>query len=133
MTDLSKVAASPDLAVPGPAPDIPAEAGNEKRQHPRYRCDGYAEVFLPQGALLFRGRILNLSQTGCYIETALLDLERGTQVEVYFVTNQLQLRVLGNIVALRRKRGAGIAFVNVSPRRALQIAMLVEELAAKKS
>jgi len=107
--------------------------GSEKRQHPRYGCEGYAEVFLPQGGLLFRGRILNLSVTGCYIETALLNLERGTQVEVFFVTNQLQFRILGNIAVLRPKRGAGIAFLNVSPRRALQIAMLVTELAEKKA
>jgi PilZ domain len=105
--------------------------GREKRRHPRYRCEGHAEVFLPHGGLLFRGRILNLSASGCYIETAYLNLERGTQVEVYFVTNQLQFRVLGTVAALHRKRGAGIAFANVSPRRALQIATLVSELAEK--
>lgn len=49
------------------------------------------------------------------------------------MTNQLQFRVLGNIAALRRKRGAGVAFVNVSTRRALQIATLVGELAEKQS
>ena len=130
MGDLANITASSLPAIPNP--DLEAE-GREKRQHPRYGCDGYAEVFLPQGGLLFRGRILNLSQTGCYIETALLDLERGTQVEVYFVTNQLQFRVQGNVAALRRKRGAGIAFVNVSPRRSLQIALLVDELAQKKA
>jgi hypothetical protein len=132
MTDLSKLTASPELAIAGPDPSVQADdEGSEKRLHPRYRCDGYAEVFLPQGGLLFRGQILNLSQTGCYIETALLNLERGTQVEVYFVTNQLQFRVLGTIAALRKKRGAGIAFLNVNPRRALQIAMLIDELASK--
>ena len=120
------------MTAPNPPGQLEGEAGGrEQRHYPRYGCDGYAEVFLPQGGLLFRGRILNLSVTGCYVETALLDLERGTQVEVYFVTNQLQFRVLGNIAALRRKRGAGIKFVNVSPRRALQITMLVDELAAK--
>jgi hypothetical protein len=103
----------------------------EQRRHPRYACEGNAEVFLPHGGLLFRGRILNLSMSGCYIETALLHLERGTQVEVYFVTNQLQFQVLGNIAALRRKRGVGIAFLNISPRRALQIATLVGELAER--
>jgi len=111
---------------------LPREHGREQRRHPRYACEGYAEVFLPHGGLLFRGRILDLSMTGCYIETALLNLERGTQVEVYFVTNQLQFRVLGNVAALRRKRGAGIAFLNVSPRRALQIATLVGELAERQ-
>jgi len=129
MSNLIHTTSSPALALrnsDGPACE------EEKRLHPRYGCDGYAEVFLPQGGLLFRGRILNLSLTGCYIETALLDLERGTQVEVFFVTNQLQFRVQGNVAVLRPKRGAGIAFVNVSPRRAMQIATLVQELAEKK-
>jgi len=111
---------------------FPGEQNREQRRHPRYACEGYAEVFLPHGGLLFRGRILDLSMSGCYIETALLNLERGTQVEVYFVTNQLQFRVLGNVAVVRRKRGAGIAFLNVSPRRALQIAMLVGELAERQ-
>jgi PilZ domain len=135
MSDLLNITASPGLAVPSSDGDIPENEmqGKEKREHPRYGCEGYAEVFLPQGGLLFHGRILNLSRTGCYIETPLLDLERGTQVEVYFVTNQLQFRVLGNIAALRRKRGAGIVFVNLSLRKALQIATLVGELADKET
>jgi len=82
--------------------------------------------------LLFRGRILDLSVSGCFIETAMPNLERGTLVEVYFVTNQLQLRVQGNITEVRQKRGAGISFVNVSPRRAERIAALVSELAEKQ-
>ena len=115
-----------------PTREAAERQGREQRRHPRYACEGYAEVFLPHGGLLFRGRILDLSLSGCYIETALLNLERGTQVEVYFVTNQLQFRVLGNVAVLRRKRGAGIAFVNVSPRKALQIATLVGELAEQQ-
>ena len=125
MSKLSKPIASPGSP-------IVEHRSSEKRRHPRYRCEGHAEVFLPHGGLLFRGRILNLSMTGCYIETALLNLERGTQVEVFFVTNRLQFRVLGNIAALRPKRGAGISFLNVSPRRALQIATMVSELAEQK-
>lgn len=72
------------------APAIDEHRPADKRVHPRYGCEGHAEVFLPHAGLLIRGRILNLSMSGCYIETALLNLERGTQVEVYFVTNQLQ-------------------------------------------
>ena len=114
-----------------PSADLTAasEQGADKRRHPRYSCDGYAEVFLPHGGLLFRGRISNLSVSGCFVETTMANLERGTLVEVYFVANQLQFRVQGNIAEVRQKRGAGIAFVNVSPRRAAQIAALVSELA----
>jgi hypothetical protein len=114
-----------------PECNVPEEQGREQRRHPRYQCEGLAEVFLPHGGLLVRGRILNLSISGCYIETEQLNLERGTQVEVYFATNQLQFRVQGNVAALRRKRGVGIAFLHVSPRRAEQINMLVEELSEK--
>jgi hypothetical protein len=119
--------------VPAAEPQSAEPPVEEKRRHPRYRCDGTAEVFLPHGGLLLRGRISNLSVSGCYVETAMLNLERGTLVEVYFVTNQLQFRVQGNIAEVRRKRGAGISFVNVSPRRALQIARLVRELAERQS
>ena len=109
-----------------PASELPAE---EKRRHPRYSCEGNAEVLLPQGGMHFRGRILDLSVAGCFIETAMPRLERGTLVEVYFVTNQLQFRVQGNIAEVREKRGAGISFVNVSRRRAAEIAALIAELA----
>jgi hypothetical protein len=130
MSDPSNVAGD----VPGNVPDLPRPEmtepqGREQRRYPRYACEGHAEVFLPHGGLLFRGQILNLSLSGCYVETALLNLERGTHVEVYFVTNQLQFRVMGNIAVLRRRRGVGISFVNVSERRARHLASLVKELA----
>jgi hypothetical protein len=107
-------------------------AAEEKRRHPRYRCDGYAEVFLPHGGLLFRGRIANLSVSGCYIETTMANLERGTLIEAYFVTNQLQFRVQGNIAEVRKRSGVGISFLNVSPRRARQISTLIGELAEEQ-
>jgi hypothetical protein len=116
-----------------PANPIATNPIKDKRRHPRYTCHGYAEVFLPHGGLLFRGRILDLSVSGCFIETKMPKLERGTSVEVYFVTNQLPFRVQGNIAEVRQKRGAGISFVNVSPRRATQITALIGELAEQKA
>lgn len=99
-----------------------------RRRCPRYPCEGRAEVFVPHGALLFQGKILDLSLSGCFIETPALNLERGTHVEVYFVARQMQFRVAGHIAVLHRKRGAGIAFRNLAPRRAQQVADLVREL-----
>jgi PilZ domain len=99
-----------------------------RRRHPRYPCEGRAEVFVPHGALLFQGRILDLSLSGCFIETLTLNLERGTHVEVFFVAGQMQFRIAGHIAVLHRKRGAGIAFQSLSPRRARQVADLVHEL-----
>jgi hypothetical protein len=133
MSNLTRIEVHPTPAVMQsqdlPTPELPAE---EKRRHPRYSCDGSAEVYLPHGGLLFRGRISNLSISGCFIETAMVNLERGTLVEVYFIANQLQFRVQGNIAEVRHKRGAGISFINVSPRRAMQISTLIAELAEKQ-
>src|SRR6201997_5940946 len=130
----TKMTAAPAVVQGGEAAGskLPANRIKDKRRHQRYACNGYAEVFLPHGGLLFRGRILDLSVSGCFIETLLPKLERGTSVEVYFVTNQLQFRVQGNIAEVREKRGAGISFVHVSPRRAVQIALLIGELAEQQ-
>ena len=99
-----------------------------RRRHVRYACEGRAEVFLPHGGLLLRGKILDLSLSGCFIETPALTLERGTRVEVFFVARRMQFRVSGHIAAVSRKRGAGVAFQNLSPRLARQVADLVREL-----
>ena len=54
----------------------------ERRQHPRFAVDGWAEVVVADGSLLFRGRVLDVSLAGCYIETeARLRLAPGTLVE----------------------------------------------------
>lgn len=111
-----------------PSAKVPAV---NRRRHPRYACEGHAEVFLPHGGLLLRGKILDLSMSGCFIETAAINLERGTRVEVYFTARQLRFRVGGHIAVLHRKRGAGLAFEHLSPRNARQIAELVGELEGK--
>jgi hypothetical protein len=49
-------------------------------------------------------------------------------VEVHFTTRQLQFRVAGNIAAPHHRRGAGIAFQDLSPRNARQITDLIREL-----
>lgn len=99
-----------------------------RRHHPRYPCEGKAEVFVPHGALLFGGEILDLSYSGCFVETPGLDLERGTPVEVSFVAHQMRFRVAGKIAVIYARRGAGIAFEKLSQRRARQIGELIEEL-----
>lgn len=119
-----QVSAAQPLAQPSPMNSLQAN----RRRHPRYACEGYAEVFVPHGALLFRGEILNLSLSGCFIATPAINLERGTHVEIYFVSRQLQFRVAGHIAALYRRRGAGIAFNDLSPRHSRQVAELVHEL-----
>ena len=83
---------------------------------------------MPHGGLLLRGRILDLSLSGCFIETSAISLERGTHIEVYFVAHRIQFRVAGIIAVLHPRRGAGIAFRNLSLRSARQVSDLIAEL-----
>jgi hypothetical protein len=78
--------------------------------------------------MLLRGKILNLSLSGCFVEAASITFERGTRVEVHFTTRQLQFRVVGNVAAAHHRRGAGIAFRDLSPRNTRQINDLIREL-----
>src|SRR5690348_12545246 len=116
------------MAATMPTQTVSGARVENRRQYPRYCCEGEAEVFVPHGALLFRGKILDLSFSGCFIEAPALDLERGTPVEVSFSVRRMQFRVAGRIAIMHRRRGAGIAFQELSPRRARQISELIAEL-----
>jgi hypothetical protein len=107
---------------------LPGLEGQERRKQPRFACEGSALISLPHGGLLISGSILNVSVSGCYIDAPSINLERGTQVEVYFETQRLHFRVAGNISVLRPRIGVGIAFLKLSQRATRQIAQLVKEL-----
>lgn len=117
------------LAAPANTTSPASQAHQQnRRRHPRYPCEGHAEVCLPSGGLLLRGKILDISLSGCFIQAPAMTLERGTSVEVYFSARQMQFRVAGNIAVLHPRKGAGIAFQRMIPRRTRQIAELVSEL-----
>lgn len=122
--------AGPPSASPAVQPAGAPELTINRRRHPRYTCKGRAEVCVPHGGLLFRGKIIDLSSSGCFIETAALNLERGTPVEIFFVARQLQFRIAGRIAVLHPKKGAGITFDSLGPRYAREITALIAELKA---
>ena len=79
----------------------------ERREHTRYAVDARAEVMVKDGTMLFRGRVLDVSQGGCYIETeARLRLAPGTPVEIIFRAHERVLRCEGTS-RMVRTRGAG--------------------------
>ena len=52
------------------------------------------------------------------VESASINLECGTQVEVYLKTEGLHFRVAGNVTVLRKGNGIGVAFLRPSARLA---------------
>src|SRR5271163_2709054 len=89
---------------------IAREGVVERRQHTRYAVDAWAEVMVKDGTMLFRGRVLDISVAGCYVETeARLRLAPGTPVEIVFRAHDRVLRCEGTS-RMVRTRGAGFLF-----------------------
>lgn len=86
--------------------------GAERRRNRRFPCEGYAEVVCCHPTLLFRGRIRDISLTGCFIETAAqLRLERLTQVEMRFTASGCRISSQARIMDVRPGKGAGFEFL----------------------
>jgi hypothetical protein len=85
----------------------------------------FAEVVAAHEGTLFRGKILDISQTGCYIETrARLKLERFTDVEMLFKVNNNHYRTSARVMDVRPGKGLGVEFRPVDS----QARELLEEL-----
>jgi hypothetical protein len=105
----------------------------ERRRHERYAVQGDAEVLLADGSQIFRGRILDISLSGCFIETqARLRMLVGTPVEMVFRANDVMLRAAATVRAIRRGAGAGFLFDDMSPRMQDELEMLIEALNLSK-
>jgi hypothetical protein len=109
--------------------DEPATNYLERRQHPRYSVDGVAEVLVADGTMLFRGRVLDISLSGCYIETpARLRLAPGTRVEMVFRVNGMVFRPMATSRMVKSGEGAGFLFLNLHPRMEAELEDLIAEL-----
>jgi hypothetical protein len=102
----------------------------ERRQHTRYAVDARAEVLVHDGTMLFRGRVLDVSLGGCYIETeARLRLPPGAMVEMVFRTKEETI-CCDAMCRMLRPKGAGFLFMNLDTRTERELAGLIRELSA---
>lgn len=102
----------------------------DRRAHSRYEVDAWAEVMVQNGSMLFRGRVLDLSLGGCYVETeARLRLAPGTRVEIVFRVGERVFRCEATSRMLR-SRGAGFLFEGMNAATRIELEALIEELGA---
>ena len=100
----------------------------ERRVHTRYAVDAWAEVLVKDGTMLFRGRVLDVSVGGCYIETeAKLKLAPGTPVEMVFRLNDGVVRC-DAMSRMIRTKGAGFLFSNMDAKSRMELEGLIREL-----
>jgi PilZ domain len=100
----------------------------DRRRNPRYAVDAWAEVMVKDGRMLFRGRVLDISARGCYVETeARLRLAPGTAVEIVFRVDDAAFRCEASIRMIRTK-GAGFLFANLDAKLQGELERLIGEL-----
>ena len=107
---------------------VAKEGTVERRKHTRYAVDAWAEVMVKDGTMLFRGRVLDVSAGGCYVETeARLRLAPGTPVEMVFRVNDRVFQCDATIRMMRTK-GAGFLFSNLDAKARMELDGLIREL-----
>jgi c-di-GMP-binding flagellar brake protein YcgR len=103
----------------------------ERRQHPRYAVDAWAEVMVQDGRMLFRGRVLDISAGGCFVETeARLRLAPGTAVEIVFRVDDAVFRCEAKSRMVRTK-GAGFLFSNMDAKSRMDLEELIQRLSGE--
>jgi hypothetical protein len=91
---------------------IPVQGGAERRRDERYAVHGDAEILVTGGMSMFRGRIVNISCSGCYVQTvAWVRLPPRTPVELVFVVKGHAVRARAEACYSESKIGLGLRFV----------------------
>jgi hypothetical protein len=101
----------------------------ERRRHRRYAINAVAEVLVTNGMMLFRGRVLDISLEGCFVETlAHLRLEPETPVEMSFTVNGVKFRIKATSRIVRPRTGAGFCFSNLNPRMQAELEVFIKAI-----
>jgi c-di-GMP-binding flagellar brake protein YcgR len=112
--------ASPSQATP---------TGRDRREASREEVDTTAMIFLVKIASRLRGRILDLSLSGCRIRTdERFPVGIYTRVETEFRLEGLPFRLGGVVQVIHDKHTVGIRFLDMSRRKREQVEQLIEDI-----
>ena len=102
---------------------------DERRARPRLQCKGAAEIRVLPVDLTIPGTLLDLSVTGCRIETAApMPPIENPYVEILLSVSGFKQRLAGVVRHVEGDRRTGIEFIDVTKRKAEQIQEMVAEL-----
>jgi hypothetical protein len=127
----------PEAARPGvhaPLPEfipLPARkpAGRERRQQSRHEVDTSATILLVNIGSTLKGRIQDLSITGCRIRTdEHFPVGIYTRVETEFRLEGLPFRLGGVIQSIHDRNNVGVRFLDLSERKRKQVLELIDEI-----
>ncbi len=127
----------PEPARPGVHAPLPeartqapkASSGRERRQQVRHEVDTTATILLVNVGSTLRGRIVDLSLTGCRIRTdERFPVGIYTRVETEFRLEGLAFRLGGVIQSIHDRNNVGIRFLDLSERKREQVLELIDEI-----
>lgn len=105
--------------------------GQERRAHPRYSVDEECLLLLVNHGMPVKARMVELSMEGCRVRTAEpFPAKAGRTVEVSFKVKGFAFRFCGVVRWSDGHQIAGIHFENMIPRRKVELAEVIDEMAA---
>jgi hypothetical protein len=110
-------------------PTAPTSTPRNRRTTVRHEVDTSATIFLVHVGSTLRGRILDLSLSGCRIRTdERFHVGIYTRVETEFRLEGLPFRLGGVIQAIHDRNNVGIRFLDLSQRKREQVNGLITEI-----
>lgn len=110
----------------------PQSARGERRQHPRFKCEGTAH-FCKNGADAgISGHISDISESGCYVEMQATS-PPGTVVSMALEIEDFHVQARGSVQVCYPLLGMGIAFTAISPADHAELERLLRHLANRQA
>jgi PilZ domain len=108
--------------------------GAERRDEERYAVSWEAEIFIPERTTMFRGRVVNLSWSGCYVQTvAWVRVPPTTVVELVFKLEGRVTRVQAEARYAQSRTGVGLLFLSLEEETRRRLGSALAELATAAS
>jgi len=103
--------------------------GAERREEERYAVDWDADIFIPERTTMFRGRVINLSQSGCYVQTvAWVRVPPTTVVELVIKVDGRLIRVQAEARYAQSRTGVGLRFLALEKDIRQRLDWIIEDL-----
>lgn len=118
-----------DFPLPEASPDdaIRARALNERRLHPRSRCNLSVELRPASGENRAWGRVADIGLGGCFVEMP-SPFKEGTQIRLALWIQDKKIWALGKVASSRLGSGIGIQFLEMKDEDRAGLKRFVESL-----
>jgi hypothetical protein len=117
------------FAPPPPSPATPAGAlpNFERRNAPRFKCRGSAEIFIPSVSFPTRGQIDDISLSGVYIQTN-APLPIGNDVKLNLAVHGLMLQAQAQVRTAHPGVGMGLMFTSMTDENSQILSAVIHRL-----